>query len=239
MNQNERRRRLRAETGAGEIERIVHEVSASRRSLRKQRTRRKKKRTRYITSHQPSSVLNDHTIAFTAVAPRRTHNQQFVSSFEATRFGRPRWRLDVLRFPRDAATAEATSATRRINAPRQGRPPHDGRLSTTRDSVGAAVMLSYSPAPAKSSKSSPLKSLRAMTVPPSGAKCPQSLLGSDRTVMSPADLRTVNANALPASFPTSVSPSPTQISPTISSSSPVTGFAVCATKARSASAFVP
>mmetsp|Transcript_4698 Transcript_4698/g.17968 ORF Transcript_4698/g.17968 Transcript_4698/m.17968 type:complete len:239 (-) Transcript_4698:2333-3049(-) len=74
-----------------------------------------------------------------------------------------------------------------------------------------------------------------MTVPPDGAKCPQSLLGSERSVTSPVVLLTVNPSALPASLPTKVSPRPTQISPKISSASPVTGLAVCTTKANSAS----
>lgn len=49
----------------------------------------------------------------------------------------------------------------------------------------ATAHLSYSPAPAKASRSSPLVSLRAMSVPPGGAYSASALDGSDSSAAPP------------------------------------------------------
>mmetsp|Transcript_3007 Transcript_3007/g.6981 ORF Transcript_3007/g.6981 Transcript_3007/m.6981 type:complete len:209 (-) Transcript_3007:157-783(-) len=74
------------------------------------------------------------------------------------------------------------------------------------------VTESYSPAPAKPSKSSPLESDRKMTVPPSGANTPTGFEGKTWTVMDFPPPPTDAESARPGELLTRDSPNPTQSS---------------------------
>mmetsp|Transcript_14016 Transcript_14016/g.30247 ORF Transcript_14016/g.30247 Transcript_14016/m.30247 type:complete len:250 (+) Transcript_14016:306-1055(+) len=106
-------------------------------------------------------------------------------------------------------------------------------------SVGIEATLSYKPAPAQCSRSSPLLSDRAKytALPPSdaGLACARSLLGiASVCTWSTLVLFATKQNARPGSFPTKASPSPTHTSPSTSSLLPVSGFTECRTNAKSA-----
>jgi hypothetical protein len=85
-----------------------------------------------------------------------------------------------------AASTSARTAQTPPSGPAQPPNPHPAPKSPNPAPRTQAPHLSYSPAPAKASRSSPFVSLRAMSVPPRGARSAARLLGSDSTRPSSA-----------------------------------------------------